>query len=152
MIGFTGLLLSTLFFFMGFDPIDLDEVRTNYDKLPSDKGLCERMIAELMETKNSSATHLAYLGGAQTIWANHVFSPLRKLNTFKEGKKNIERAIEKEPHTMELRFIRLSVQKNAPSFLGYRSNIHEDTEFIKGNRNQTGSAILQQHIETLLED
>lgn len=48
---------------------------------------------------------MAYLGGLQTIWANHVFSPISKLNTFKEGKKNIEQAIKKEPENVELRFI-----------------------------------------------
>lgn len=152
MIKFTGLLLSTLFFFMSFNSVDLDVVRANYNKLVSDKELCEKIIAELTETKDNSATHMAYLGGVQTIWANHVFSPISKLNTFKEGKKNIEQAIKKEPDNVELRFIRLSVQKNAPSFLGYKSNINEDTEFIKKNRNQISSDILLKNIGTLLKD
>lgn len=152
MIKFTGLLLSTLFFFMSFNSVDLDVVRANYNKLVSNKELCEKIIAELTETKDNSATHMAYLGGVQTIWANHVFSPISKLNTFKEGKKNIEQAIKKEPDNVELRFIRLSVQKNAPSFLGYKSNINEDTEFIKKNRNQISSDILLKNIGTLLKD
>ncbi len=151
MIKFTGLLISTIFFFMSFNSTDLDDVRANYNTLISNKALCKRMIAELTKTKNNSATHLAYLGGSKTIWANHVFSPIGKLNTFKEGKKNIEQAIKKEPTNVELRFIRLSVQKNAPSFLGYKSNINEDTVFIKENRHQIRSEILQKMIETLLK-
>ncbi len=79
-------------------------------------------------------------------------SPISKLNTFKEGKKNIEQAIKKEPENVELRFIRLSVQKNAPSFLGYKSNINEDAKFIKENRHQIRSEILQKNIGTLLKD
>lgn len=152
MIKFLGLLLSAMFFFMSFKATGLDVVRANYNKLVSDKELCEKMIVELVEIKNNSATHLAYLGGLQTIWANHVFSPISKLNTFKEGKKNIEQAIKKEPDNVELRFIRLSVKKNAPSFLRYKSNIKEDTEFIKENRQQVGSEILKKNIETLLKD
>lgn len=152
MIKIPGLLISAIFFLMGFNATGLDVVRANYNKLVSDKELCEKMIAELTETKNNSATHMAYLGGLQTIWANHVFSPISKLNTFKEGKKNIEQAIKKEPDNVELRFIRLSVQKNAPSFLGYKSNINEDTEFIKENRHQIRSEILQKNIGTLLKD
>lgn len=152
MIKIPGLLISAVFFFMSFNATGLDVVRANYNKLVSDKELCEKMIAELTETKNNSATHMAYLGGVQTIWANHVFSPISKLNTFKEGKKNIEQAIKKEPENVELRFIRLSVQKNAPSFLGYKSNINEDTEFIKKNRNQISSDILLKNIGTLLKD
>lgn len=149
---FLGLLISAIFFLINFNGTDLDVVRANYNKLVSDKELCEKMIADLDKAKNNSATHLAYLGALQTIWANHIFSPVSKLGTFKEGKKNIEQAIKKEPSNVELRFIRLSVQKNAPSFLGYKSNINEDTEFIKENRHQIGSEILKKNIEMLLID
>lgn len=152
MIKFLGLLISAVFVFISFNATGLDVVRANYNKLVSDKDLCKKMISELAETKDNSATHLAYLGGLQTIWANHVFNPISKLNTFKEGKKNIDQAIKKEPDNVELRFIRLSVQKNAPSFLGYKSNINKDTEFIRENRHQIGSEILQKMIETLLRD
>ncbi len=151
MMKFLSLLLTPLVFFMSFQATDLDLVRANYKKMVSDKELCERVIAELTMTKNNSAVHLGYLGGLQTIWANHVFSPISKLNTFKEGKKNIEQAIKKEPNNVELRFIRLSVQKNAPSFLGYRSNINEDTDFIKENRQQISSEIVKKNIGTLLK-
>lgn len=130
----------------------LDEVRTNYNKLAADKALCKKMILALEETKDNSATHLGYLGGLQTIWANHVFSPISKLNTFNKGKKNLEQAIKKEPKNVELRFIRLSVQKNAPSFLGYYSNIKEDMQFIKNNRSGIKSEILNKHIEPLLKE
>lgn len=149
---FLGLPISVIFFLISFHATGLDVVRANYSKLVSDKGLCKKMIAEFAEAKNNSATHLAYLGGLQTIWANHLFSPISKFHTFKEGKKNIEQAIKKEPDNVELRFIRLSVQKNAPSFLRYKSNINEDTEFINENRHQIGSEILQKNIETLLKD
>jgi len=130
----------------------LDDVRKNYDKMASNEELCKSAIANLKGTKNNSSTHLGYLGGLQTIWANHVFSTMSKLNTFKEGKKNIEEAIKKEPDNVELRFIRLSVQKNAPSFLGYKSNITEDIQFIKNNRSQIKSPVLNRHIESLLKE
>lgn len=145
-----GLLLSTICFLISFSRITrLDFVRANYNKAVSDKKLCEKIIKELAATKNNSATHLAYLGGFQTIWANHVFSPIAKLNTFKKGTKKIEQAIGRELENVELRFIRLSVQKNAPAFLGYKSNINEDAEFIKKNRHQISSDILEKNIETL---
>lgn len=130
----------------------LDEIRTNYNKAVSDKILCEKMIAELSKTHDESTDYLAYLGGFQTIWANHTFSPISKLNTFNKGKKNIETAIKKEPDNTEYRFIRLSIQKNAPAILGYKSNIKEDTEFLKNNQNQIKSQILQKNIEALLKN
>lgn len=152
MMGYIGLSISAIFSLASFNATVFDEVRANYNKAMSDKQLCKKMIAVLDKEKNHSATHLAYLGGVQTIWANHVFNPLSKLDTFKEGKKNIERAITKEPDNVELRFIRLSVQKNAPRFLGYRSKVKEDTEFIQKNPYQIDSEILRKNIETLLKD
>ncbi len=129
----------------------LDDVRKNYGKMALNEELCKSAISEFERTKNNSATHLGYLGGLQTIMANHVFSPVSKLNTFNKGKKNKEQAIKEEPDNAELRFIRLSVQKNAPWFLGYQSNIKEDTEFIHKNRDRIKSDMLKNSIEKLLE-
>lgn len=131
--------------------INLDVVRANYQKVVSDKVLCEITITQLEETKNHSATHLGYLGGMQTIWANHVINPISKLNTFNTGKKNIEEAIKNAPDNVELRYIRLSVQKNAPSFLGYYANMKEDIEFIKKHRYQISSNVLKNNIDKLLD-
>lgn len=151
-MNFSALILSVVFFLPSFDGNILNDARANYNKLASDRFLCEKMIFELEKTKNNSAAHLAYLGGAQTVWANHVVNPISKLNTFNKGKKNIESAIAKEPENVELRFIRLSIQKNAPSFLGYKSNVKEDTELIKKKYQQVNSTILKKNIEALLKD
>ncbi len=71
---------------------------------------------------------LAYQGIAQTMMANHVFWPVTKFNHFSEGRHKIEAAIKSAPNNPELRYIRLMVQLNAPSFLGYSHNIQEDIE------------------------
>jgi len=146
------LLLSALFIFSSFTIYSLDDVRKNYSQLATDKKMCSELLAQLEKNKDQSLTHLAYLGSLQTIWANHVFSPISKLKTFNKGKKNIEQAIKKEPDNVELRFIRLSVQKNAPTFLEYHSNIKEDIQFIKNNRSQIKSNVINQYIESLLKD
>lgn len=80
------------------------------------------------------------------------FNPISKLKTFNEGKKNLESAIKKEPYNPEIRFIRLSIQKNIPSFLGYKENIENDTEFLKKEKSKLESNLLLRHIETLLKD
>ncbi len=145
-------LASAIVLMWSFSSADLQIYRHNFRKVVSDKTLCEKLISDLEKEKNSSAVYLGYLGAYQTIWANHVFSPLEKLNTFKKGKKNIEQAIKEQPKNAELRFIRFSVQKNAPSFLGYRSNLKEDEEFIRKNRAEIGSEIVNKNIDALLKD
>lgn len=130
--------------------IELDYVRANYDKAVTDKKLCNQMIEDLKEAEQTPL-FLAYLGALQTIWANHIFSPISKLNTFNQGKKNIEKAVSADKDNAEIRFIRLSVQKNAPSFLGYNSMIKTDEAFLKTHRTKITSELVQSKIDILLK-
>lgn len=145
------LFLTVLLMNFSFNNSDLNEVRSSYSKAVLDKKLCEKMIEELELSKQKSAIALAYLGAYQTIWANHVFNPLSKLATFKKGKNNIELAISKEPENVEIRYIRFSVQKNAPSFLRYNSHLKEDRDFLVKNKKNINSDFVQKNIETLLK-
>lgn len=143
--------LTVLLMNISFKNSDLNEVRASYSKAVLDKKLCKKMIEELELSKEKSVIALAYLGAYQTIWANHVFNPLSKLATFKKGKNNIESAISKEPENVEIRYIRFSVQKNAPSFLRYNSHLKEDRDFLVKNKKNINSDLLQKNIETLLK-
>ncbi len=73
---------------------------------------------------------LAYKGTALATSAECVFSPFTKLSRFKEGKAMIEQAIKSDPNNLEARFLRLSVQLSAPSFLDYNSDIETDRSLI----------------------
>ena len=75
---------------------------------------------------NSSPVLIAYRGLFKTAYAEHVFWPGTKLFYFNEGKKEIEEQIKKYPNITELYFIRLMVQLNAPSFLGYQDDMDDD--------------------------
>lgn len=111
---------------------DSDRIRLQYPKAVSDKELCKSMISEL-EKKDVQPTELAYLGAFQAVWANHVLNPISKLSSFKKGKNNIEKAIRQNPNETEIRFIRLSIQYSIPKFLGYKSDIDTDKDFILKN-------------------
>jgi hypothetical protein len=129
---------------------DLEYIRAHYEQAVSDEKLCHEMIQDLEKEETPTNTHLAYLGGLQTIWANHVSNPLSKLNTFKKGKASIEKAIQKDSNNVEIRLIRLSVQKNCPAFLGYSKNITEDEKFIRSNKEKINSLSLLKMIDTVL--
>ena len=131
--------------------LTIDDVRTNYPSMVNDKELCQKSITYLKTTANNSALHLGYLGGLETIWANHVFSPIAKLKTFSKGKDNIEKAIKMAPTNAELRFIRLSIQQNIPSFLGYNQHMKEDIEFLKTHRSAIESKVIQEYLDDLLK-
>jgi hypothetical protein len=83
----------------------------------------------------------AYQGGALARIAGFGYNPYAKFTRFSEGKDLLEAAIQKAPSNAEIRFIRLSIQLNAPAFLNYNSNINEDTQvIIKALVNRTFAA------------
>lgn len=145
------ILIFPFLFNLGFSTqeLDLEYLRLNYEKAVTDKETCQRLIVALSENP-STATHLAYLGAFQTIWAKHSYNPITKLNSFNKGIKNIDNAVKLSPDTIEIRFLRLSIQKKAPSFLGYKNNIDADTEFIKSNHDKVTSEVLKKMIKALL--
>ena len=130
--------------------ISLDVVRHNYPLAVKDKNICRSMILAL-ENQLETNVHLAYLGAFQTIWANHTFNPVDKLSTFNEGKKNIDSAALLSPTDVEIIFIRHSVQKNCPWFLGYNENLVEDKTFLYEARNSISSPTLKTMVENLIQ-
>ncbi len=57
----------------------------------------------------------------------------QKYTLFKDGSKAMEAAIKAQPNNPELRFLRLMIQEQAPSLLGYSSNIEEDSKMVIKN-------------------
>ena len=53
-----------------------------------------------------------------------------KLRIFKSTKKKIDLLIEKHPKNIDLRYVRLYLQENTPSILGYNEFIEEDKTFL----------------------
>ena len=130
--------------------LSLENLRVNYQNAVMDKQVCKNMINELGKNHDNSV-QLAYYGGFQTIWANHVFNPFEKLGTFNRGKKNIEKAVKLSPNNIEIIFIRYSIQKNCPGFLGYRSNLKEDYNFLNKNLSTIISPDLKKMVESIIK-
>lgn len=78
-----------------------------------------------------NAVLLGYQGIARTLLGKHAFNPVNKVNYFNKGKKILETALSISPDNVELRYLRLTLQENVPSFLGYSGQISEDRAFIK---------------------
>jgi hypothetical protein len=81
--------------------------------------------------KTTIAEKEAYEGALLMRKSGLIAGPPKKLNLFKEGSKKLETAISKDSSNAEYRFLRLMVQENAPSLLGYRSNIKKDSDFVR---------------------
>lgn len=78
---------------------------------------------------HQNAILLAYQGVSLAATAQFVFLPTTKYSVFKDGVKLIETSIQRHK-TFENVLLRLVVQLETPSFLGYTQNIEEDLIFL----------------------
>lgn len=129
--------------------LNLEDIRMNYQSAVTNKELCHSMIEQLSINLESNV-YLAYYGAFQTIWANHTANPFEKLKTFKEGKINIEKAVKSSPANIEIIFIRYSIQKESPSFLGYKDNLKADKAFLFEHFKEIKSPFLKNMVKKIL--
>ncbi len=95
----------------------------------------EANIEEVLNFSASgpSATKIkAYQAVSQTMMAEYVTSPFTKLSYFKKGKNQLESIIESN-RSLETIYLRLLIQLNVPSLLGYYSKIESDLDYFCSN-------------------
>jgi len=114
----------------------IDEIRESYEAAIYDGKKSKELIAYFNGEPSSQPLYLAYEGAARMVHAKHVFFPFDKLATYNKGKELLEAAVSKAPDNMEIRYLRLSIQDESPSFLGYKNNIEEDKKFLIKNFNK----------------
>jgi hypothetical protein len=127
---------------------DLNKVRESYINASKDKAAAELFIQEMSAiTKKDSKELIAYKGASMTLTAKYAGKIEEKKAAFKEGVSWIEFAITQESQSIELRFIRMSVQENSPKIVGYKSAIPEDKAFILAHIDAVESTSLRKTIQ-----
>ena len=104
------------------------QIRASFHRGKPDKAILVQIITDTTDVSNP--IHVAYKGLCETMMAEHALLPTSKLRYFKSGKDKIERSIKAWPKKLELRYIRLMAQLNAPKFLGYSSAIEKDIKLL----------------------
>ena len=119
------------FGFLGFiqEPA-ISEIRDLHEKAVEQEEAAEKLM-ELVEPYNvEKPVLMGYRGAGHMLMAKHVGNPFSKMSHFKKGKNILSDAIEEAPENVELRFLRFTVQSEAPSFLGYKDNLEEDKTIL----------------------
>ena len=75
---------------------------------------------------NKSPLITGYIGTLQALKAKHHWNPYYKVKYVNEAEKTFTKAIAADPHNMELRFLRFSVDYKLPRLLGYTKNMAAD--------------------------
>lgn len=119
---------------------ELSRLREEYPKANSNEEVTDRLYDELASVSDSDPmVLLAYKGAISTLKAKYAKGVKHKKEYFKTGKSLLESAVEGDPHNIEIRCLRLSVQENAPNIVGYKEHIEEDKKFILDHYQNTAS-------------
>jgi len=112
------------------EEISLDSLRMLYFEEWIGKCGAEKLVAytEPMD-ETASPVFKAYRGAGLATTSNCTSWPVRKITRFRDGKALIEEAVSLRPNDLEVRFLRFTIQRNIPDFLGY-DNVEEDRKFI----------------------
>jgi hypothetical protein len=87
-------------------------------------------VLTTMPLPNKSPLIMGYIGTLQALKAKHHWNPYFKLKYVKDAQKTFAKAIAADPHNMEIRFLRFSVDSKLPKLLGYNKNMEADRNEI----------------------
>ena len=109
---------------------ELVKVREVFHRPVSEANIQE--ILEIPASGPSEQTIKAYQAVSKTMMAEFVTSPFSKLGYFKKGKNQLESIIASNK-SFETIYLRLLIQLNVPSILGYYSQIESDLDYFCSN-------------------
>ncbi len=108
-----------------------EEIRSLYQKAAKEKVFCEQLIAITGSFDEQNNRLMAgYKACGMMIMSRYIFNPFSKLSNFLKGKELLEKCISKDPSNIELRFLRFTIQAEAPAFLGYNGQLATDKIFL----------------------
>jgi hypothetical protein len=119
------ILLSAILLFSVLTKTEFYEALATDNEQVLEKVFLQTQKAPFTEEKG------AYLGAILMKQAGFKFLPTKKLSLFIEGKNLLENAIAKHPKNVEMKLLRLMIQENAPSFLGYSDYCTKDAAYVK---------------------
>lgn len=109
----------------------LGDFRTLFHSATSNAENTRNLVRQCQTVNSESrAIDQGYKGAALMLSAQYESSAWTKLNAFNKGKEWLEQAINKDPKSLELRYLRFTFQCEAPFFLGYNSDLDKDKAFI----------------------
>lgn len=129
----TALLISLLFPFM-LTAQDLSAERKLYISAHKNEQAAQEFLKLTRSDKDTiSPVHVAYRGAALMVAAQFADGIGGKLKLFRQGKNLMAQAAEEAPESVEVRFLRMTIQENAPSILMYNDDLQQDKDFILGH-------------------
>ena len=110
--------------------------------------LLNAMLTEPLTSKD--ITLEGYRGMSFMLLSKHASNPYNKMSYFTKGSEILDKAIQEDNENIELRFLRYTIQCEAPIFLNYKSELSLDLNFIKTQVNNLKDFDLKNRINNYL--
>lgn len=129
-------LVLFLFSFHSFIVIadDFTQIRNMYTSSIENEKNCEDFGKHMLNLNyDENNLYQAYLGCYYFIKCKFTSSNMLKFKYFNKGKELLESSINNNASSIELRFLRYSIQVNLPRILFYYKDIEKDLNFVQYN-------------------
>jgi len=131
---------------------DINSIRNLFLEASISKSNCDQFGKKINDLKHDESILLkGYEGCYYFIKCKFTHNSMEKFFYFRKGKKILESSIKKKPDSVELRFLRYTIQKNLPRFLFYYNHIDKDLIFVINNINSITDKKTQHYIKKSLE-
>ena len=131
---------------------DISTIRELYLAAYTSESNCNNFGEKLNSTRDTTSVLIkGYEGCFYFIKCKFINSPIHQLIYFNKGKELLDSAIIEDPTSVELKFLRYSMQKNIPGFLLYNDSIEKDLNFVNENMKSIKDKALQKFINNSLE-
>ncbi len=129
-IVWTGVKIVMLFGLTVFNDCMAGPLRVQFFKAFSSENMEQiDSVLKILEGAEEKMAR-AYEGALLMKKADLVKGAGEKLKVFKKGHEIFENELAAHPENVELRFIRLCIQENAPKILKYKDEIEEDKAYV----------------------
>lgn len=108
----------------------LTELRTAYMKGLHNIDTMPKVYEMFKKVENPDGKVLAYKGAIEAIMTKTTWNVFKKMSYLKDSEESFKQAVQKNPNDVEVRFMRMAVQFEIPSYLGFSEDIDTDKEFI----------------------
>lgn len=106
----------------------LNEIRQAYEYAENSMEYCQKGLKLIRQYPADEPVVKGYKAAFKMVQASHELFPFSKMMLFEEGRQLLEQQVKRDPASLELRFLRLSIQHNVPTLLGYTAHIREDKQ------------------------
>ncbi|UII28812.1 hypothetical protein LVD15_10415 [Fulvivirga maritima] len=125
---------------------DIKSIREDLFYSDFDLDKCWEFHDTIEDMDSKSPVIKAYLAASEALIAKYSWNPVSKYSYLRESESLLSEAVSEDDDNLEIRFLRLYIQRSIPSYMGMSKNIKEDKKVIMANLDQLNVKELGQDI------